>query len=55
MLDKDLVFRFNHSAELAKKLLSEKSEIQLPLKYLDNQLVVPLTHDDYSGPHKLDR
>lgn len=46
LLDKGYVFRFNHSAELAKKLLSEKSEIKLPLKYLDHDLVISLTHQD---------
>ena len=42
----DFAFRFNRSSELSKILLSEKTSINLPLKYLDPELIITLTRND---------
>lgn len=42
----DFAFRFNRSSELSKILLSEKTDINLPLKYLDPELIIELTRND---------
>ncbi len=44
--NKNYVYRLNHSSEMAKILLSEKDSINLPLKYLEDDLVIQLDKSD---------
>jgi hypothetical chaperone protein len=41
-------YRLNRSAEMAKILLSEQETIELPLKYIEPELVLPITRKELS-------
>ena len=41
-----LAFRLNRSAELAKIHLSDRDPIQLPLRYIETEFVIPITRHD---------
>lgn len=43
---RDYVYRLNHSSEMAKIHLSMKESINLPLKYLEDDLVIQLDRND---------
>jgi hypothetical chaperone protein len=45
--DSRLTNRLNHSSELAKILLSDKDSIKLPLKYIEKNLIIPISIDSY--------
>lgn len=44
--DGKLSFRLNRSAELAKIHLSDRDHINLPIKYIENDLVIPISRLD---------